>query len=114
PGGFVSTVGQSGQCLSSTAFLINLRMKLVKTHPEDHQLSYDALREVVRTAWEAVPESFLSDLIESMQARCQAVIEADGGHTKYWNTRVRSTTLLGIVSIFIPAELIPVGPTVLT
>lgn len=52
-------------------------------YPEDHQLSYDALHDVVRAAWEAVPESFLSDLIESMQARCQAVIEADGGHTKY-------------------------------
>ena len=52
-------------------------------YPEDHQLSYDALREVVRAAWEAVPESFLSGLIESMQARCQAVIEAEGGHTKY-------------------------------
>ena len=52
-------------------------------YPEDHQLSYDALREVVRAAWEAVPESFLSGLIESMQARCQAVIDAEGGHTKY-------------------------------
>ena len=47
-------------------------------YPED-----DALREVVRAAWEAVPESFLGDLIESMQARFQAGIEAEGGHTKY-------------------------------
>ena len=30
------------------------------------------------------------------------------------NTRIQSTTLLGIASIFIPAELIPVRPTVLT
>ena len=41
------------------------------------------LQEVVRAAWEAVPESFLNNLIESIQARFQAVIEAEGGHTKY-------------------------------
>jgi transposase len=37
---------------------------------EDYQLSYDRLREVVRAAWDAVPEDFLNDLIESMPARC--------------------------------------------
>lgn len=51
-------------------------------YPDDHKLSYDALREVVRAAWDAVPERFLKGLIESMQARCQAVIDAEGGHTK--------------------------------
>jgi transposase len=50
---------------------------------DDYKLSYDALREVVRAAWDAVPERFLKGLIESMQARCQAVIDAEGGHTKY-------------------------------
>ena len=52
-------------------------------YSKDHQLSCDALREVVRAVREAVPKSFLSSPIKSMQARCQAVIEADGGHTKY-------------------------------
>jgi hypothetical protein len=52
-------------------------------YPDNHQLSYDALREVVQAAWDAVPEDFLRDLVESMQARCQAVINAEGGHTKY-------------------------------
>ena len=51
--------------------------------PDDYQLSYDSLREVVRASWDAVPEDFLSGLMNSMQARCQAVIEAEGGHTKY-------------------------------
>jgi transposase len=52
-------------------------------YPEDKELSYDRLREVVRAAWDAVPEAVLKDLIESMPARCQAVIDACGGHTKY-------------------------------
>jgi hypothetical protein len=52
-------------------------------YPDDYQLSYDALREIVRAAWDAIPEGFLRDLIETMPARCQAVINAEGGHTKY-------------------------------
>jgi hypothetical protein len=52
-------------------------------HPEDRLLSYDALRELVRAAWDAVPEGYLDGLIDSMQARCPAVINAEGGHTKY-------------------------------
>nr|XP_001389473.2 beta-1,4-glucosidase [Aspergillus niger CBS 513.88] len=51
--------------------------------PQDEQLSYDQLREVVRAAWDALPEAFLDGLINSMPARCQAVINAEGGHTKY-------------------------------
>jgi len=49
----------------------------------DEQLSYDQLREVVRTSWDALLEHLPKVLIHSMQARCQAVIEAGGGHTKY-------------------------------
>jgi DDE superfamily endonuclease len=41
------------------------------------------VREAVREAWKAVPEQYLQDLIESMPARCRAVIEADGRHTQY-------------------------------
>lgn len=52
-------------------------------YPNDEQLSYDQLREVVRASWDALPEQFLKDLIDSMQARCEAVIAAEGGHTKY-------------------------------
>ena len=51
--------------------------------PNDEQLSYDQLREVVRAAWDALPREFLKELIESMKARCEAVINAEGGHTKY-------------------------------
>jgi hypothetical protein len=52
-------------------------------YPDDHKLSYDALWEVVWAAWDAVPERFLKGLIESMQGRCQAVIDAEGGYMKY-------------------------------
>lgn len=52
-------------------------------YPDDQQLSYDTLREVVRASWDVVPEDFLNDLIESMQARCQAARDAEGGHTKH-------------------------------
>jgi transposase len=50
---------------------------------EDTLTNYDDLRAAVRAAWEAVPVSYLQELLESMPARCQAVIDADGKHTKY-------------------------------
>ena len=39
-------------------------------YPDDRDLSYDRLREVVRAAWDIVPEAFFKNLIESMLARC--------------------------------------------
>jgi hypothetical protein len=45
--------------------------------------SYDRLRGYVKEAWEALPDSFWQELMASMPARCQAVIEANGMHTKY-------------------------------
>jgi hypothetical protein len=49
----------------------------------DTRLSYDQLRAAVKEAWDAVPVEFLRELINSMPARCQAVIDAEGGYTKY-------------------------------
>jgi hypothetical protein len=46
-------------------------------------MSYDQLRKAVSEAWEAVPDSFLLKLLRSMRERCQAVINANGMHTKY-------------------------------
>jgi hypothetical protein len=34
-------------------------------------------------AWEAVDGAYLDELLESMTQRCQAVIDADGSHTRY-------------------------------
>jgi hypothetical protein len=47
------------------------------------QPTYDQLRVIVREAWDLITVEFLRELIESMPARCQAVIDAKGGHTKY-------------------------------
>lgn len=44
---------------------------------------YDNLRVYVNEAWEALPNDFLQELLASMPARCQAVIDAKGMHTKY-------------------------------
>ena len=45
--------------------------------------TYDQLRRIVQEAWESITEQDLKELIESMPARCQAVIDAAGGYTKY-------------------------------
>lgn len=60
----------------------------MKDHIEDaHGLvekpSYPQLRRWVQEAWDALPEEYLEELICSMPARCQAVIDANGMHTKY-------------------------------
>ena len=45
--------------------------------------SYDAIRQAVQEAWEAVPQAYLEELIISMPARCQAVVDVNGMHTRY-------------------------------
>ncbi len=48
----------------------------------DVQLSYPRLRAIVLEAWEAIPVEKLEELIQGMQNRCQAVIDAHGMHIK--------------------------------
>jgi hypothetical protein len=50
---------------------------------DDKLYSYDALRVAITAAWEAIDEGYLTELLESMPQRCQAVIAADGNHTRY-------------------------------
>lgn len=47
------------------------------------QYTYDRLRVIVQEAWDRISEEYLQWLIDSMPERCQAVIDAKGGHTKY-------------------------------
>ncbi|KAI0994507.1 hypothetical protein K3495_g13675 [Podosphaera aphanis] len=47
------------------------------------RLSSDQIRAIVKEAWDSVSTQELTDLIESMHDRCQVVIDADGGPTKY-------------------------------
>lgn len=49
----------------------------------DIQLSYDRLRRAVCEAWDAIPDEFLTELLESMAQRCQDVIDANEGHTRW-------------------------------
>jgi transposase len=51
-------------------------------YPED-KMSYEKLRKAVMEAWEAVPDDYLQNLVKSIKERCQAVIAANGMHTKY-------------------------------
>jgi hypothetical protein len=60
------------------------RMKdwIMKKYP-DYHTSYDRLRIAVKEAWDAIGELELLALVREMPARCQAVIDANGMHTKY-------------------------------
>jgi hypothetical protein len=54
---------------------------LQDNYPEN--MSYDRLREAVKDTWEKVRQFEFQELIESMLARCQAVIDVEGLFTKY-------------------------------
>lgn len=43
----------------------------------------DTLRNIIYEAWNAVPDSYIEGLYKSWWARCQAVIDAEGGPTRY-------------------------------
>lgn len=45
--------------------------------------SFDQVRVIVREAWESISAEELMELVSSMPARCQAVVDEDGGPTKY-------------------------------
>jgi hypothetical protein len=59
---------------------------------QDHywQARYDVakvplqeLRRIILEAWDAVPDDYIQSLYNSWWDRCQAVIDANGGPTKY-------------------------------
>ena len=50
---------------------------------DEKQRSEDELRLIMKEAWDSVTSEHLTGLIKTMPARCQAVIDADGGYTKY-------------------------------
>jgi hypothetical protein len=47
------------------------------------KMSYKALRAAILEAWDAMSDSFLIELVNSMEARCKAVRDAQGMYTKY-------------------------------
>jgi hypothetical protein len=54
----------------------------MRKYPDYHS-SYDKLRSAVKKAWDTVRAEELLALVREMPARCQAVIDAKGRHTKY-------------------------------
>ena len=59
---------------------------IMKNYLQDNfpeQMSYERLRAAVKEAWEAIGQDELRELVESMPARCQAVIDANGLFMKY-------------------------------
>jgi crotonobetainyl-CoA:carnitine CoA-transferase CaiB-like acyl-CoA transferase len=55
----------------------------MKDRFDDTLISWDELREAVEAAWEALPATYLAEELSKMPARCQAVIDANGMHTRY-------------------------------
>jgi transposase len=55
----------------------------IQNNRGDDISGYDAIREALNAAWAALPADFLDGLIQEMPMRCQAVIDANGMHTKY-------------------------------
>ena len=47
------------------------------------QMTYAQLRIAVKEAWDSITPEQLKELIESMHARCQAVIDANGNQIPY-------------------------------
>lgn len=43
----------------------------------------EALANLLQQEWLAIPQNILHNLIRSMRQRCQACIDANGGHTRY-------------------------------
>ena len=59
---------------------------IMKNYLQDHypeNMGYDQLRAAVKDAWDKVGSFEFQELINSMKARCQAVIDAEGRSTKY-------------------------------
>jgi transposase len=55
----------------------------IQDNYDDEITGEDTIRTAVWQAWNALPEAYLQELIESMPARCQAVIDANGMHIPY-------------------------------
>jgi transposase len=56
----------------------------IQEHHNNNLRTYDGLRAAILAAWEAVDAAYLLELLQSMPARCQAVIDANGMHTRYY------------------------------
>jgi hypothetical protein len=51
--------------------------------PYGRQRTYSQLRRIVKEAWDEITPEYLSSIIHSMRDRCEAVLAAQGGYTRY-------------------------------
>ena len=52
------------------------------------------LRLALTEEWNNIPQHTIQRLVASMRRRCRAVLDAAGGHTRYWHCHVDIPTLL--------------------
>ncbi|PQE33789.1 transposable element tc1 protein [Rutstroemia sp. NJR-2017a WRK4] len=69
--------------LNSIETIWNIMKDYIEEKYPQYHSSYVRLKGIVLEAWDSITEGQIRELIESMPARCRAVIEADGWHTKY-------------------------------
>ncbi len=97
--------GQYSNMITATALLKKLRVKMMdwpsmspdlnsiehlwgilKQKVEEHKVSnIHQLRDVVMGEWKRTPVATCEALVNSMPKRVKAVLENNGGHTKYWH-----------------------------
>ncbi len=76
-----------------------LKKKAYKVYPNLDSLkgkgdeAETQLFQILQKAWENIREKVIEGLISSMPRRCEAVIIAEGWHTKYWLGNHRSYTI---------------------
>jgi hypothetical protein len=53
-------------------------------HHQNSPKTLQELRDALVHEWNNIPEAFIKRLIGSIRRRCEAVVAARGGHTRYW------------------------------
>lgn len=49
-----------------------------------HKFTHDQLKAIVWEAWETIPSDFIENLVNGWWDRCKAIIDAEGGPTRYY------------------------------
>jgi transposase len=60
-----------------------LKFRTLFSNPSSSQDAFERYSELIQECWNEQNQELVQSLIESMPKRCQAVIDAKGGHTKY-------------------------------
>ena len=55
----------------------------IQAHYRKVHSLYKKAKEAIQEAWESISHERIKELVYSMKARCQAVIDAEGGPTRY-------------------------------